>query len=508
MKTKKFIAIGFVFIFPYFGLAQQICDQYPQIKDNFTIEKDFYHGYTVETYICNADSFKSATKDLIYSIFLSKTSFVAPTYNTAQVLNCGKVICNLGAVSVDLKYFIDDKLTDDPIVTVIDKSKYKVTNFTLPEHRLHDGKVMRMIVQRGKDFYIVTVGTGNNSSKFWYEVNSNLEFMNLLWHRIDAMFVAEVRKKLGADVPIITVTPLKPTFSIAASMVTLPNDKAFKWYEWDKAPDDLKVAAGYLNMYTNRNTGKLATLLEYIQVRIKEGCTVKIAAIDLDNDGVCGLIVNTAGMYCCGTAGCGFEVYDNGGLKTVNVDVTRDDLVPAKNGITLNRQLFPLIFNNQIQVDSKKITALFTYDVVKAKDVKAIDLQSFVGGKTPEELGKVLLRALKTNDKNLWIHCLHPDLETIYPGGGRTQAISESFDRVRNGLIRYGLTDWSLAQFSRVTYDTYDNGLHAVDFKLEFTYKNGEFVAGVAIPSTIQFKGKYYLITTVEDFGMVRNVHR
>lgn len=126
------------------------------------------------------------------------------------------------------------------------------------------------------------------------------------------------------------------------------------------------------------------------------------------------------------------------------------------------------------------------------------DLKSLVGGSTPENLGEILLKALQTNDKNLWNNCLHPDLDLD------EKFNSESFHRVRNFLIQEGITKWDLVEFSRVVYQTYTKGLSLADFKLEFLYKNKEFIGALFIPSVKLYEKKYFINNAGIDYNVER----
>jgi hypothetical protein len=53
-------------------------------------------------------------------------------------------------------------LGGDPIVQSIDDSQKSVTNFTLPGHMLHPGKVINTVIETGCKVYLQTIGMGNN----------------------------------------------------------------------------------------------------------------------------------------------------------------------------------------------------------------------------------------------------------------------------------------------------------------------------------------------------------
>lgn len=120
------------------------------------------------------------------------------------------------------------------------------------------------------------------------------------------------------------------------------------------------------------------------------------------------------------------------------------------------------------------------------------------GGSTPDELGRILLKALKTNNLKLWMSCTHPE--------GESKAFNERrFREFRQWLEEDGVSDWNLVVFNRVTFErntslASDNG--EVDgeqvrrrFAIEFTYKNGEFLGGLGHMTISTYKkGKKFLI--------------
>ncbi len=66
---------------------------------------------------------------------------------------------------------------------------------------------------------------------------------------------------------------------------------------------------------------------------MKEGCDVKVATVDLDNDGIKGYAISEEGGACCGSLGCTFMVYEDNGKKTIYLTDQIDAIKPAKNGV-------------------------------------------------------------------------------------------------------------------------------------------------------------------------------
>ena len=128
----------------------------------------------------------------------------------------------------------------------------------------------------------------------------------------------------------------------------------------------------------------------------------------------------------------------------------------------------------------------------------AVDLVNLRGGSTPEDLGKLLLLALKTNNKVLWMRCVHPEQYSSFN--------AKRFSQFRTWLEEDGVSDWNLVKFSRVTYTkdgpmgNYDGGVSGGEqfrrsFKIEFDYKNGEFIGGLGLMTIATYnKGHKYFI--------------
>lgn len=345
--------------------AKIVCKQYPSVRDNYRVNKLNYHFYFVESLICTTEEFPKANKNFIYNFLLGNVSYVAPTYNKAAAVNCAKVICNLGAITVDLKYFGDFVPGNDPILTVINKSRYNITNFTLPEHRLHAGKVIRTISQRGNQFYITSEGTGNNENLLYGKVNASLIAMEMLWHSVDDIFIKAVRNALNSEQSNIDSTKS-----------------------------------------------------------------------DKDNSGSQGLI----------------NPVQKPGVKNLGITATTEG--------------------------------------------------QLIGGSTPDVLGRLIIKAVKTNDKKLYKALIHP-----HPNNDDASLIEKNFDMIREALPENGLSDWTLIKFSRVTFVKDIGGGYTNDggtaingeqvrraFTIEFSYKS-EFIGNIGSMTIVTYRGKYFIFS-------------
>lgn len=172
----------------------------------------------------------------------------------------------------------------------------------------------------------------------------------------------------------------------------------------------------------------------------------------------------------------------------------------------------------QNKVSGKKIAAN------RNRYVDEPRLSQVTGGLTPEALGKVMLIAIKTDNKKLWENSIHP----ITAMAGNRQYISDSFDYVRNELEQAGVTQWNQLVFSRVRfyYDipggmgkddkgVFQAGLYAGDevykgesirrmFELEFTYQNKNFVGKIGGIAIMTYKNKMFMMLNPSTASMER----
>jgi hypothetical protein len=148
--------------------------------------------------------------------------------------------------------------------------------------------------------------------------------------------------------------------------ITLPTDKAFKWYMWDDAPQKIKDACKKITFLQPR-TG---TLYNEILEAIEGEHSIDVAAVDLNNDGIYGIaIYGGSGFGAWG--GTYIEVYENGGLLTISNEDKGYNFVPGYNCIISSSddfdvKLSPNKSNGTSQAD---IAKHFTYDKSKASKV-------------------------------------------------------------------------------------------------------------------------------------------
>ncbi|MDQ8051555.1 MAG: hypothetical protein REI78_00950 [Pedobacter sp.] len=283
--------------------------------------------------------------------------------------------------------------------------------------------------------------------------------------------------------------------------VTIPANKKFKWYAIKKAPAALIAATKAIKVH-----GK--SLWETIKEDY-EGCEVQLAAIDLNQNNVYGIAISAAGSLCCGSRGCTYDFYEDGGSLTCDLG-TDYDVMPGNNGVIASTgKFFALHPLGNIDAAGKaKLAQLFKYSRTAVSTQGNIKIYPG-GGKTPDELGRILLTALKTNNKALWNQSIHP-YDKKYEDFNK-----QAFDKFRKKLEQSGVADWTQVKFSRVTYNTQtfsgtnDEGQVRGEqvyrnFTIEFTYKS-EFVGGIGKMTILSvLKNKYYIFFAGLDAGMIR----
>ncbi|MCG2615085.1 hypothetical protein LZZ85_12370 [Terrimonas sp. NA20] len=179
-----------------------------------------------------------------------------------------------------------------------------------------------------------------------------------------------------------------------------------------------------------------------------------------------------------------------------SIEVEKEAIVSGKKGAAGKTSLN---FNNGKWV----MAAAQQQPVPGATLVPSVTDRVMKGGKTPDELGRILLAAMKSNDVKTWYACIME---------GSLEEVTASFKKVREHFTTQGLSDWSKVQFSRVTYskDSYNTDPERSIFtfyNIEFTYEK-DFIGllkGSVNSARIELiGGKYYLLRGLNDGGMMR----
>lgn len=287
------------------------------------------------------------------------------------------------------------------------------------------------------------------------------------------------------------------SYSVSADNVTSSKDNNFKWYDWNSVPQSLKIAASQITCSPGN------ALIDNIRYYLKEGIEVKIAAIDLNSNGIAGIAFKIAGPCSESVLGCRFGIWEDGGTKTCELTLLKyGEPRPSENGIIDGKGEFDSLISNESIPDDKKrlLLKLFQYSKAKISSV-TIPQQDIspTGGLTPEELGRLIFKAIKTNNQKLYNSCIHP-----HPSDDNREKIMLDLARIREEFEEQGITDWNLAAFSRVTFSlnpTFgerDGGVKngeqvRRDFTIEFTYNNQEFLGRIEGATIVTFNKKYFV---------------
>ncbi|RYE17508.1 MAG: hypothetical protein EOP45_15655 [Sphingobacteriaceae bacterium] len=188
--------------------GKEVCGDYPEVQDDFSNKSAWYHSYYALNAVCDPVQYKhrKVTTEMIYKILLTHCNYVAPTYDTSPVGNCKRVVLN-GVITFTTNPEYNFAFLNDPIITRVEPAIRRVTNYTLPAHRLHAGKVIRQIIYKNGKIQIETIGTGNNLVWRYWKINSCQSCMKSFWTSIDSRFIADVQRILAARDSASTIPP-------------------------------------------------------------------------------------------------------------------------------------------------------------------------------------------------------------------------------------------------------------------------------------------------------------
>lgn len=208
----RFIAGCMLFIQPLWLQGQtspKVCDDYPEIQDNYSTLRPNYHEYKpAPCILCDTRITPQCTLARVFEILVGNRQFIAPIKETGKVTNCTlsfvtlteltepSVACKGATASATFNQWITRQdLSHEPIVTTVDSKNFQVVNYTLKDHYLHDGKVVRQLVKDGPYIKIVTWGVGNNESLMKATVNQYQWLANCVWASVDRKLKKEVERQ-------------------------------------------------------------------------------------------------------------------------------------------------------------------------------------------------------------------------------------------------------------------------------------------------------------------------
>lgn len=135
------------------------------------------------------------------------------------------------------------------------------------------------------------------------------------------------------------------------------------------------------------------------------------------------------------------------------------------------------------------------------------------GNAIPEELGKSVLNAFITDDKELFAKYVYTAHEVDYflknygkPLDSARQyqryeeyypKLIERFEKIKEDAAAKGLTNWKNVEFSKLSYNPRSNGIEARSTRLEFI--NGDFIGSISL-STINKSDRGWFMAGMPNF--------
>ena len=124
-------------------------------------------------------------------------------------------------------------------------------------------------------------------------------------------------------------TKLMLLFLLSVCAVSKGQNK-FDWVTWNKVPaktkNDLKAVKA------DKKTSFYEAIMQHKNDGM-EDLDINFCALDTDKDGKMEYFLFLGGMDWCGSEGCTFEAYKNGGLKQIHLIDQPEGVRPAKNGM-------------------------------------------------------------------------------------------------------------------------------------------------------------------------------
>ena len=298
---------------------------------------------------------------------------------------------------------------------------------------------------------------------------------------------------------------------------TAPGSCGFNWVLWQAVPAAEK--AMMKTVMVTEYKSPTVSLPQYIAAEMAQGNTIQVARHDFFNDGQAGYVVYVDYKIRQNGDKGRVDVFENLGESklwpSARVQENLCAVQPFNDGKT-NQQRRRGVVGDDGQLTEflgniffEREYALFLTkakqktppsgagngSVPAAAPKPTAQSTGRVGAKTPEDLAMLLLKCLKTNDKATWMRCTHPDDEV------ETDEVSaRRFEQHREQMTAQGVTNWSLVQFSRLTYPLRPMGGSKVDpnqtiphASLEVTYKNQEFIGRISIGTFSFYEGRWLL---------------
>lgn len=117
------------------------------------------------------------------------------------------------------------------------------------------------------------------------------------------------------------------TMICLAATVRAQKPSTFKWVPWKNVSVETK------NELKKIKDSKLGSAYDAIISDLGSDCTIDVAVLDMDGDGQMEYAVGSEGGGCCGSLGCGLNVYSDSGRKRILLHDEWRNVKPAKTGV-------------------------------------------------------------------------------------------------------------------------------------------------------------------------------
>ena len=143
-----------------------------RIDDSYNTNDPKYHSYSLTNGICSK-TLKGCTREKVFQTMISQEQFIVPSpLDDTPVVNCREKTLPIG----------------NPIRTTINSNDYSITNYTLPGHMFHPGKITRRVTETNNAITVTTIGEGVGDYK-----KINVWVAPDIWSRADTLLSVRVR---------------------------------------------------------------------------------------------------------------------------------------------------------------------------------------------------------------------------------------------------------------------------------------------------------------------------
>jgi hypothetical protein len=130
-------------------------DEYHLYPSDYTTDTNS-SGEAFQTKICSKDTTPYCSADIIFDLMVSDARFIAPTAQQHRVKHCTRTLVDLSLLGIPLARV-------NPIRSMVSREVRTVTNYTVPGHLLHPGRVVRTITEDEDGVYVETWGEGTGN---------------------------------------------------------------------------------------------------------------------------------------------------------------------------------------------------------------------------------------------------------------------------------------------------------------------------------------------------------